>query len=161
MANTILVKDIPENIFKEMKNLPTLDEGYVCNHNGWRLKVKNPSYLAVAHLRENGIISPKRVAILVFEQDHDEYLFYFPEDHIFFDPYINAYKNMMKDITESIEKHKDIQDQKTFALIIKDLPCKNILFCLRKGNTFESICDKMNDNAKERLLTEYIRTKSI
>jgi len=67
--------DIIENISK----LPAMDEGYVCNWGDWRIKIKNPAYLAISHLRENGVISPKRVAKLVFLEDEGEYLGYRPE----------------------------------------------------------------------------------
>jgi len=51
-----------EDIEEALKDLPVLEEGYVCYipEQQWRIKIKNPSYLAVAHMRVNGVISAKK-----------------------------------------------------------------------------------------------------
>ena len=150
-----------DDCLKAVKELPTLDEGYVATAiNGWKIKIKNPAYLAVAHLRMNGVMSEKRVILLVMMNDHEEYLSYFPEDQGNFDPYIEAYENMMVEIHEMWAKHKDKEDQKEFALAIKDCHAKNILFGMRnKKYTVDQAVDNMTDNAKERLLKGYVRRK--
>jgi len=135
------------------KELPALDEGYVCNYDGWRLKIKNPAYLAIANLRLNGEINSDRIAKLVFMQNHEEYLQYFPEDQKEFDPYIDAYKRMNEDAEESWNKYRDIEDQKEFAIRIKDLKCKGILFGRRSN---KDILKTMTEKAKVRLLSSYV-----
>lgn len=167
-------KDI-DDIMNSAKNLPAMDEGYVLSlsnpkrakdgeSNLWRLKVKNPAYLAIANLRMNGVISNKRIALLVCMQDHEEYLQYFPEDRERFQPFIDAYDKMVKDIEEKWNINKDIEDQKTFALTVQDCFAKSILFTLRKnyqkGNyqpTVSEILDGLNDNYKHRLLENYAK----
>lgn len=142
---------------KELEPVAEDGEGYVCydcdSQN--RIKVKNPGYVALANLRMNGAISNKRIVKLVFDQDYEEYLLLFPEDKEFFDPYIKAYEKMINDINDYYNLYNDIQPQKKFALIIKDLPIAGILFSLRKGLTLEEIFDKMTDNKKEELLNRY------
>ena len=142
---------------KELKPMAEDGEGYVCfdeyTHN--RVKIKNPGYLAIAHLRNNGAISNKRIAVLVFNNDYDEYLNYFPEDKEFFDPYILAYHNMIKDIYDYWNLYGDINSQKEFALTIKDFIIAPILFSIRKGLTMEEIFDNMTDKKKEELLVKY------
>jgi hypothetical protein len=145
-----------EAIIREMKNLPALDEGYVCNWDGWRIKIKNPSYLAVAHLRENGIITPKRIAVLVMEEDEQEYLLNFPEDKKFFDPYTEAYLKFKQDLNMTWLSVKDIEDQKEFALKVKDLPISGFMFMFKKGMNYQECYDRMSDNKKLEMLNRYL-----
>ena len=149
-----------DDIMESAKSLEPMEEngeGYVCydikTQN--RIKIKNPSYLALANLRENGAISNKRIAILVFNQDYEEYLSYFPEDEEYFNPYIQAYEKMIKDIWETYNEYKDIESQKEFALNVKDLPIASFLFELRKGLGLEECFSKLSDKKKQALLEHY------
>lgn len=160
-----------EEVIKMSKELPALEEGYVCCwENGatnYRLKIKNPSYLAIAHMRDNGIVSENRVIKLVMENDHEEYLIHFEEDQKLFQPYIDAYSYMIEDINKVWDEAKDITSQKEFALIVKELPISGVLFKKRKGTidengygkdiSFIDIIREMTDNMKERLLKSYIK----
>jgi hypothetical protein len=143
------------------KKLPAMDEGYVANLDGWRIKIKNPAYLAISNLRRNGVINEKRIILLILMNDHEEYLNYFPEDQKEFDPYINAYKNMILEIDWYWMKAKDIKDQKEFAMAIKDCHAKNILFGMRnKKQKIHNIIDNMTDNAKVKLLKGYVGSEN-
>ena len=111
------------------------------------------AYLAVSNLRLNGLINEKRIILLVLMNDQDEYLQYFPEDQSEFDPYIEAYETMILDIDKHWVAHKEIEDQKEFALAIKDCHAKNILFGMRnKKQKIHDVIENMTDNAKVRLL---------
>ncbi len=152
-----------DNVLKSAKELEPMDEcgeGFVCfdPKTNNRVKIKNPAYLSIAHLRQNGAISNKRIATLVFQQDHEEYLQYFEEDREYFEPYIDAYNKMMKDINDYYELYNDIDKQKDFAMIVKDLKIAPILFSLRKGEKLNDIFDKLNDKKKFELL-EYYKPK--
>jgi len=144
-----------------VKKLPALDEGYVAlDKNNKRIKVKNPAYLAIANLRMNGLINEKRIILLVLMNDQDEYLQYFPEDQKEFNPYIEAYETMLLDIDKQWVAYKDLENQKDFALSIKDCPAKNILFGMRNKNLkIHDVIENMTDNAKERLLKGYVGRK--
>jgi hypothetical protein len=146
-----------EEIVESSKALPAMEEGYVATIGDWRIKIKNPAYLAIAHLRENGAITEKRVVKLVFMQDHVEYLLHFPEDKPEFEPYIKAYREMIKDITITWTKYGAIEDQKDFALAIADCPAKGVLFAVRKGRKILEILDGFTDNYKVNLLKGYIK----
>jgi hypothetical protein len=150
-----------DDCLKAVKELPTLDEGYVAvDGSAWRIKIKNPAYLAVAHLRMNGVMSEKRIILLVLMNDHEEYLNYFPEDQKNFDPYIEAYKNMILEIDHYWTAFKDTEVQKDFALAIKDCHAKNILFGMRnKKQTIEDVIENMTENAKVNLLKGYVGRK--
>lgn len=136
-------------------DLPAMEEGYVAKIGDWRIKIKNPAYLAIAHLRENGAITEKRVVKLVFMQDHEEYLIHFPEDQPEFDPWIEAYDAMMMDVTKKWIACKEIEDQKEFALAIADCPAKGSLFAMRKGRKLVDILEVFTDNYKINLLKGY------
>ena len=143
------------------KKLPAMDEGYVAvlNHD-WRIKIKNPAYLAIANLRMNGLINEKRIIKLVLMNDQDEYLQYFPEDQKEFDPYIEAYETMILDIDKHWVAYKDLEDQKEFAMAIKDCPAKSILFGMRnRQQKIHDVIDNMTDNAKVSLLKGYVKEK--
>jgi hypothetical protein len=149
-----------EEVVKNSKELPELDEGYVCvwedQQPFYRLKIKNPAYLAVSHMRDNGEHSEKRVICLVMSNNQDEYLSYFPEDRPLFQKYVDAHEKMKEDVARTWDKVKDIQNQKEFALLVKDLPVSGILFRLKKGDSYEQIVDKLNDNSKINIFRRYM-----
>jgi hypothetical protein len=123
---------LPECL-EALRELPTLDEGYVaCTPDNWRIKVKSPTYLAVAHMRNNGAMSESRIVYTIMSGEADEYLNYFDEDREVFKPWIDAYNALVEELRLSFSKYYGIQDQKTFALAVKDLPYAGLLFSMRK-----------------------------
>jgi histone deacetylase complex regulatory component SIN3 len=119
--------------------------------------MKNASYLAIAHLRDNGVISAKRIAHLVYANDYEEYLSYFPEDKYLFDPYIKAYSKMISLINDVYNKYKDIENQKEFALAISKYPFKGVLFTVRaKGISIQDAIDKLTMNSKLMLIESFL-----
>lgn len=148
-----------DHIILAAKELPAMQEGYVLKQKttDWRLKVKNPAYLAIAHLRENGAITEKRIVRLVFMQDHEEYLINFPEDRSEFEPYIKAYDRMVNEVMENWNEYNGIEDQKEFAMKIINCHAKGVLFAMRKGKKLSDILEDFHDNYKIRLLKGYIK----
>lgn len=148
-----------DSIVASFKDIDAFDEGYVAidftNHH--RIKIKNPSYLAIANLRENGAISEKRLVHLVFAGDTEEYLNIFPEDTDIFEPYIKAFTLLLSDIHDNYTKYKNIDNQKEFALAIKNLHYKSILFQMRKGEAVQDILDNTRAESKVDLLTYYTK----
>lgn len=114
------------------KHLPDLEEGYVVYQGGKPVcKVKSPSYVAVHHIRGEGL-SPKRIMQLVLINEQGEYLNYFPEDEKFFTPYVKALQELLDDIVVVYERFEGIVEQKEFALSVKDYPFSGILFQARQ-----------------------------
>jgi len=158
-----------EEVMKNSKELPELDEGYVCLwdsefvdfnsrwSNTYRLKIKNPAYLAVAHMRDNGEHSEKRVIALVMMNEQEEYLSYFPEDRPLFQKYVNAHERLKEDVSRTWEKVKEIENQKEFALQVKHLLISGILFRMKKGEKYEDVIEKMNDNSKINIFRGYMK----
>jgi hypothetical protein len=154
-----------EEVVKNSKELPELDEGYVCVWDNdelptgsfYRLKIKNPAYLAVAHMRDNGEHSEKRIICLVMLNEQEEYLSYFPEDRQLFQKYVDTWKKIREDVDGTWSRVKHIEDQKSFALEVKELPSSGILFKMKKGFSFDNIVEKMNDNSKINLFKGYMK----
>ena len=149
-----------DEVIEAARNLPTLDEGYVLRvvlEDGrvWRIKCKNPSYLAVAHLRENGVIGLRRIASLVMMGETEEYLSYFPEDECSFTPLAEAKERMMQEIHSLWEANKDLESQKDFALAVKDSAVASILFSMRKGKSMEDCLKEIEGDKAERFLGRY------
>lgn len=146
-----------EDIVNSLSNLKPLDEGYVVFNplNEMRVKVKSPAYVAVHHLYDNGL-NPKKIAVLVMQNEYEEFLAYFPEDREMFVPYINAFEKMKHDINDVFQRHNTLEDQKEFALAIKDFPFNSILFQMRKGKTFHEICDSLSDDKRLSFLKMFM-----
>jgi hypothetical protein len=125
-----------EEVAKMSMTLPQMDEGYVVvDVNFNRVKVKNPSYLALLHLKESSSSSITALVQLVLTNEGSEFLSYFPE---FTDQY-NRISTAIKEIKDKVqdiwEKAKHIENQKEFALTIlaPKVPFVNTLFEIRKG----------------------------
>lgn len=147
------VKQIEELV----NNLPNLEEGVVLYDTEGTpvLKVKSKAYLASHHLRGEGL-NPKRCMDLVIMNETDEYLTVFPEDVSMLQPYINAYDTLWDSIAWSWGKHRDIETRKGFALSVKDLPHSSILFSMRNGLTRKQAWDKLTQNSKYNLITQFL-----
>lgn len=136
-------------------DLPAMEEGYVVYDpvTQARVKLKNPAYVAIHHIRDNGVLNPKRIMALVLENEYEEYLKYFESDKKFFTPYIIAYEKLVNDILTTYNKYKIISNQKDFALAIASFKFKGILFALRskKGSLKKLLLNSKIDNIIEML----------
>lgn len=116
------------------KELDNLQEGYVVYVNGVpSFKIKSPQYVVVHHIRGEGLTA-KRICELVLIEEHDEYLNYFPEDRKYFTPYLNKYEEILSEIEFNYSLFKNIENQKQFAIAVKDFEFKCVLFSMRNYN---------------------------
>jgi T4 RnlA family RNA ligase len=127
------------DVVKFVESLDQLDEGVVLYDGQTRIKVKSASYVAIHHLR-NGI-TVKSIVTLLLKGEMAEYCVYFPEDMVLMQPYINKFNQLKQDITDTYNKYKHLENQKDFAMKVKDLPYSGFLFSLRKGLTLDSLFD--------------------
>ena len=127
----------------EMANsLEAMNEGFVLvieqEGSFRRLKCKNSKYLAIAHMRNNGIVSPRRILVLIMANEQEEYLQYFESDKKYFDLVKEIYDESLTRIVNLWSEVKDIEDQKEFALAVqggtKHKHEQGICFKLRKGS---------------------------
>lgn len=131
-----------DEIIAKAENLGSMDEGFVLvveqEGSFRRLKCKNSKYLAIAHMRNNGNISPRRILVLVMENEQEEYLQYFECDREYFDFVKEIYDDSLVRVMKLWDEVKDIEDQKEFALAVqggtKHKHEQGLCFKLRKGS---------------------------
>lgn len=124
-----------QEILEKADNLKNLEEGFVgYDKEGVpRIKMKSAAYVAVHHIRGEGL-NPKRIAELVISGEEEEYLTYFPEDRDTIIPYSVALEGLLTKLTDVMMTYRTVEDQKQFALAIKDVLGKAVLFTARKYN---------------------------
>lgn len=159
----------PEEVIEIVSSMPTMEEGVVLVWEEWnvdashtRIKCKNPKFVAIAHMRESGGISPKRILTLVMTDEHHEYLGYFPMDKPIFSLVELELSAAVKDIEQIYQQCKEIKSQKDFALYIKDCSTEDwhngILFEARKRKeTIREIVIKIDPKKLSELL--HLKTK--
>jgi T4 RnlA family RNA ligase len=149
--------DTVEECLRTSRELKDLDEGYVVYQDGVPIaKVKSPTYVAVHHIRGEGL-NPKRVMQLVLSGEHHEYLNYFPDDEVVIMPYVNAYLKLTDAIGDSYDEIKGISEQKEFAVVAQKHPFKAALFQARAKNmcAIHAFNDQ-RDSYKMEILKEYV-----
>lgn len=112
-------------------------EGFVArDKNGMRIKIKNARYVALHHLSANkNIYLTKNLVPLILSGETEEVLAYFPDAKkriLEIESKITQEKSHMLSTWESA---KNIEDQKEFAIAIKDSKLKGVLFTARKTKT--------------------------
>lgn len=121
-----------QNCLESMKYLEEQDEGYVARVGDFRLKIKNPSYLALASLRNNGCLSRSKILRLIMSGESSEYLSVFPEDKYLFDPVEEKLDALCGKLVDEYDLVKDTVDQKDFAIAVKNSTTAPFLFTMRK-----------------------------
>lgn len=112
------------------------DEGFVVVDANWnRVKIKSPSYVALHHLRGNGIPSKRRIVSLIRANETDEILNYFPEFEKYFVEIRGEIHLFVKNCNEKIEKTAKIQfnSRKSFAEYAKEYKFPVLLFLWYDG----------------------------
>jgi T4 RnlA family RNA ligase len=130
-----------DEVVEAASALESMEEGFVLvverKGSFWRMKCKNPKYVAIAHMRMNGQISPKNVLTLLIDNDHHEYLEYFPEDEKYFDFVEKIFNDIRRRIMQIYMDCCSIEDQKEFAIAIQqrtEMSFENgVLFKMRKA----------------------------
>ncbi len=146
-----------ESCIETAKHLKDLDEGYVLYQDGIPCaKIKSPVYVAVHNIRGEGL-SPKRIAQIVLSGESAEYLKYFPEDESFFIPYFDAQESLQIALQTVYDATKHIEDQKAFAMEVKDEPFSAVLFqCKRHMKPPFAVFEEQREEAKIRMLEAFL-----
>jgi len=143
-----------DDVHDSFRDFEPTEEGYVLvDKKRNRIKIKNPTYVDLHHMIGNGEITPKRIVDVVFRGETEEILTYFPEYREFFEPWQRAYDTIVRyiNIWDMQLKKQDLS-QKDFALDIKDLNFKGVLFSMRKGLTLKESFDRIGSTGKVNLL---------
>ena len=149
-----------DECLETVKSLPFNDEGYVVyGNNGPFMKLKSPAYVAIHRMRGEGI-TPSRICDLVWLFEEEEYLAYFQEDKVLFDPYIIGRDKLIVEIDEVFSQTRNIESQKDFALAVKDKSYSSVLFTMRKQGIEQSIkaIEEQTPQYRERLLRNYLNS---
>jgi len=147
------------SIISSFEQFPATEEGYVLiDMEGNRVKVKNPAYVNLHHLKGNGPLSPKRITNVVFSGETDEVLEYFPEYTEIFDPYEKSYNHLIKEIKYVFsELTRMALNQKDYAERAVKFNYSGILFSLRKGLTLKESIGKIGIESKVVLLEQFLK----
>ena len=106
---------------------PLALEGFVVVDRHFnRVKVKNPRYVEIHHLRGNR--SPRAVVELWKSGEDSEVLAHFPEMRPDFDAVTAPIERSVDCLRLRWAEHGAVQDRKSFALAVKDLPFSSVLF---------------------------------
>jgi len=141
-----------DDIESTFKELPALEmEGYVVaqflpDGRVIRAKVKHPGYLAIHHLKEGN--SKKRLLELIRTGEEGEFLSYFPEYGPQFDEIRGKFEALVSELEAAWEANRGIENQKDFALQVKDLRMSGVIFGVRRmGGTIRGrLADVPIDN---------------
>jgi hypothetical protein len=146
-------------LVKMASNVEDLDEGFVCidytatdeDGNYRRIKVKNPAYLAISHLKESSTSSLRALLQVVMMGEIDEILGYFP---MFEKPIReleerwNVYALQVKNDIKEAEKRKDLP-RRELALWAQTCENPGIIFLYVDGK-ISSIQDWIDNCITEK-----------
>ena len=115
-----------EHLSKDYEGFVVVDKNY------HRVKIKNPTYLMMHRMANNGQITLKSVLALIKANDYEEFLSYFPEYKNIF----SAVQEILDDYKQTMEadaqKYKLLQDKYSrkdlVALITKESSWKDYIF---------------------------------
>lgn len=152
-----------QEIVDFMSSLDTMDEGFVLydRKSGIRVKIKNPSYLAIASKRMNNGLTENAIIDMVYANETAEYLTYFPEDFHLIEPYKESYERMMNLIHKvwndvRFMDTSDAEGRKMYAGRVKHYPFSGILFSMKDGKEMKDVITRMSDSAKKSMLLKFM-----
>lgn len=128
------MEEVQRFLQKQEQDDPTYEGVVIRDWQNHRWKIKSPTYLGLHRLRGNddNIWNPKHLLPFVLSGEDDELLTYFPECNERFHEVkckvLEAYIEML----EAWADNWPIEDQKEFALAVKDNKFSGVLFNARK-----------------------------
>jgi hypothetical protein len=170
-----------DSLLELAKKLATLQEGFVAvdytkkDSDGIsfkRLKIKNPSYVAIHHLKNRAGRSLRSLASLVYDCQTDEFLGYFQEFKPFIDSVQKSYDEYRVSIQQEVEslqeffnQNRTAETRKAFALKVCKSKNAAFLFQLYDGRV-KSLSEFLNMLEKtktrkylEKYLVEQLKLK--
>ena len=127
--------DSEKKAFGLLEDLHPLDEGFVIvDEHRRRVKIKNPSYLAVDRATLSGRqLSPRHFAHMVLSGGAGEIASYFKE----YEDLLTLMERVLKDKLDEVDalwkKYRDVSSKKEFAMLLSGHPLSHILFTLWNG----------------------------
>jgi len=105
--------------------------------NNLRVKLKSASYVALHRLANNHQMTLERAWDIIVKGEESEFLVYFPELRDMFDKVARTRLTMQREFGILYESVKGIQNQKEFALAVKDSRYAAACFAMRKFGVVE------------------------
>ncbi|MFW5962331.1 MAG: RNA ligase [bacterium] len=154
-----------EEMIRAVKKLPYNEEGYVVvddNYN--RVKVKSPAYIKAANLKNNSVITNKRILNMILNDNLNEFLLYFPEYEKRINEFLEVHNAFFADICADLDKVKKLKtlSRKDFARWGKKttLPC--ITFAYYSGLfKKENVVEYTYEHVLNTTLLKYIEKKML
>jgi len=119
-------------------SLPDLQEGFVIYDpvSNKRMKVKSSLYVVAHAIRGNDPLPTKKNLLnLLFTGELDEFVAYFPEWAEKAEEVLYEVQFVKQNLAEAWANYHQIEDQKEFALSVKNVKHNNVLFQARKSKT--------------------------
>lgn len=158
-----ILPTVPEHPLVTLKDaldtFQTLDplktEGYVIVDAAFnRIKVKHPGYVALHHMKGNGLgPTDKRLLEVIRSGESPELLAAFPEWTADVERIRAAYDGLCAELANAYAEWKDIPVQKDFALKATTTRCSGALFSVRSGK-----CAGMTDFLRKMNVDALVRT---
>jgi len=157
-----------QSIIDLAKNLATLEEGFVAvNYNQLendglsfkRIKIKNPSYVAIAHIKDRAC-STRALLGLIYDNQQDEFVGYFPEFASIVNTIKTKWDSFLKRIEEDELKYMDTfqLDKKSFASNMKQWKNTSYMFMRyeKKVGSFKEFLNNLEKNKSRKYLEKYL-----
>ena len=127
-------KEIEDYLTLRIEKDPTFEGLVIKDKNNLRYKIKTKTYLSLHHMKDNGnLFNPKRLVPWVLKDDPAELLVYFPETKEALEETKHKIDQEWAKLKSVWEQFYRIENQKEFALAIKDKSSfGGLLFVLRK-----------------------------
>lgn len=135
LTHAIKDRESLENALRSLEKENPTHEGFVLRDTANnRIKCKTATYYALHHLKDNGNISrPDRLVELVLRGDVEKVLETWPDLGPDLELWRDRLNNSIKDIQTRYMEVKNIENQKDFALSIKNHPFSSVMFAARKS----------------------------
>lgn len=142
-------------------NLVDLQEGFVVLDlkKNTRVKVKSTAYLKAHKIRgNNSTPSVSDIAELVVENEQEEFLAYFEEYRQMFDAVSSVWDKLTTEAEVLYNTHKDIENQKDFAMQVKSDRLSGIIFTARaKKQEFKHALAEAKASMKVKVLVDAVK----
>jgi len=123
-----------ENFITDISSKDKTYEGLVLtDSNGLMLKVKSKTYLSLHRMKGNdNIFRVKNLLPFILSGESEELLAYYPEVETLYRDAEHKVNEALNELLEYYNRSQGIENQKDFALCVKESPFGSILFTLRK-----------------------------
>lgn len=140
-----------------VESITDLKEGFVvyCTKTKMRMKMKSVNYLLAHKLKGNDPVpSRKNLLKATLGGDIDEFVSYFPEYEQYASPIKDEVTSFISKIMSVWANVCTVQDQKEFALLVKDYPFSGVLFQAKKvGVCAKDVWDSLDVDRKLKMFS--------